>query len=132
MIFGFYYFSDVFPLDNDGDEKDKREEYSVDEHDHDDEDSDEEQGHCKPPQKKSIKKPSHRQRINQPPACDIIFLGNELWLPPTEECSISRSSGAIASLKTWPANQTYTWSKSLESKLTQMHKKLKTLWLFEC
>ena len=104
-------------MDNDGDEKDKQEEYSVDEHDHDDEDRYAEQGDCEPLQKKSIKKPSHHQRITQPPACDITFLGNELWLPPTEECSISRSSVGITSLKTWPANQIYTRSKSLESVL---------------
>ena len=41
MIFGFYYFSDARSLDNDGDDKDTQEEYSVDKDDHDDEDSNE-------------------------------------------------------------------------------------------
>ena len=40
MIFDFYYFSDDPPLYNDGDEKDKQDEYSADEDNYDDEDSD--------------------------------------------------------------------------------------------
>ena len=35
MIFGFYYFNDARPLDNDGDEKDKQDEYSVGKDNHD-------------------------------------------------------------------------------------------------
>ena len=89
MIFGFYYFSDDPPLDNDGDEKDKQDEYyTLDEDDHDDESSD-------------------------------------------PQCSISRSSGAITSPRTWPPKQTYTRSKSLESVLIQMHKKFKDLLVFK-
>ena len=74
-------------MDNDGDEKDEQDEYSVDEDDHDDEDSNEEQGDCAPPQKKSRKKPSYRWRKTKPLARDINFLGNEFSLPPAKEFS---------------------------------------------
>ena len=44
MIFGFCYFSDDPPWENDGVEKNKQGKYSVDQDDHDDEeDSNEEQ-----------------------------------------------------------------------------------------
>ena len=58
-------------MDNDGDEKDEQDEYSVDEDDHDDEDSNEEQGGCAPPQKKSKNKLSYRWRKTKPLARDI-------------------------------------------------------------
>ena len=87
MIFGFHYFSDDPPLDNDGDEKDEQDKYSVDKDDHDDEDSNEEQGDHAPPQKKSKKKPSYLWRKTKPPARYITFLGNEFLLSPAEELS---------------------------------------------
>ena len=116
MILVFYYFSDDPPLDNDEDEKDKQDEYSVDQDDHDDEDSDEEQ-------KESIKE------------AIILFLEINprcLMLKNYPQYSISRSSGAITAPKTWPPKQTYNSSKSLESVLTQKHKKLKNLLVFKC
>ena len=87
MIFGFYYFKDARPLDNDGDEKNKQDKYSVDKDDHDDEDSNEGQGDCAPLQKKSKKKPSYRWRKTKPPACDLTFLGNEFSLSLAEDLS---------------------------------------------
>ena len=71
--FGIYCFSDDCPLDNDGDEKDKQDKYSVDKDDHDNEDSGEGQEDQAPPQKKSKKKPSHHWRKTKPPAHDITF-----------------------------------------------------------
>ena len=67
--FGIYYFSDDCPLDNDGDEKEKQDKYSVDKDDHDNEDSGEGQEDQEPPQKK----PSHHWRKTKPPAHDITF-----------------------------------------------------------
>ena len=84
MIFGFYCFSDYHPLDNDGDEQEKQDQYSADKDDHGDEDSNEGHGDHAPPQKKSKKKPSYCWQKTKPPACDITFLGNEFLLPPAE------------------------------------------------
>ena len=55
-----------------------------------------------------------------------------LLLKNYPQCSTSKSSGALTSLRTWPPKQTYTQSKSLESVLIQMHKKLKNLLVFKC
>ena len=63
------------------------------------------------------------------------FLGMNsccLLLKNYPQCSTSKNSGALTSLRTWPPKKTYTQSKSLKSVLIQMHKKLRDLLVFKC
>ena len=129
-FWGFFYFSDDPLLDNDGDEKDKKHVYSVDEDNHDDKEamkSKEIMHHCKRNKKRNHNTVGEKLNVQLVTWPFLATNSRCLLLRNYPLCNIWRGSRAITSPIIWPAKQTYTWSKSLESVLIQMHKKLKDL-----